>query len=380
MAASEKSPPPPLTVAGALEIRKTFPAATRVFYPFLRRLLFALDAETAHDATLRALGIAHRLGLDGLAGAAPSDPSLATEVMGLRFPNPVGLAAGLDKNGVCVDAFGALGFGFVEVGTVTPRPQPGNPKPRLFRLPEHEAIINRMGFNNVGIAQLVENVRHRTFPGILGINLGKNFDTPNERAIDDYLAGLRAAAAHADYLAVNLSSPNTAGLRDLQETEACRRLAARLVAERDAIAGTIGRRVPIAIKIAPDVADEHARDLARVFRETRIDGVIATNTTLARDQVAGDARSGERGGLSGAPLRQRSTEVIRILADTLGGDVPIIGVGGIGTAGDALEKLDAGASLVQVYTGLIYHGPSLIHEILEALVARRRNTTPPRHS
>jgi dihydroorotate dehydrogenase len=287
--------------------------------------------------------------------------------MGLPFPNRLGLAAGLDKAGACVDAFGAMGFGFVEVGTITPRPQPGNPKPRLFRLPEAEAIINRMGFNNPGIEQGVANVRGRKFKGILGFNIGKNKDTPNDRAIDDYLICLRAAYPVADYVAVNLSSPNTAGLRDLQEEDACRSLLQRLKEEQAILGEKHSAYVPIAIKIAPDLTPEHIKALARIFLETGIDGVIATNTTISRKFVEDHRFAREAGGLSGAPVTRASTEVIRLLSSELKGRIPIIGVGGIMNSCDALEKLGAGAELVQVYTGLVYRGPGLVREILDAV-------------
>ncbi|CAN5351872.1 quinone-dependent dihydroorotate dehydrogenase [soil metagenome] len=347
------------------------------FYNLTRPLLFALDAEAAHHLTIGGLRAASALGLDGLLGPRAGDAAggggLAVEAMGLRFPNPVGLAAGLDKNGVAVDGFGAMGFGFVEIGTLTPRPQPGNPKPRLFRLPARQAIINRMGFNNVGIAKGVENARHRNFEGVLGINIGKNFDTPNSRAIDDYLSGLQVAFPVADYVAVNLSSPNTKGLRDLQETDAFRALFHRLKDEQARLrrSSPTGRYVPIAIKLAPDLADDHARALAAVIRELEIDAVIATNTTIDHSTVLDLPHSDEAGGLSGAPLRERSTALVRLLAGELAGTgIPVIGVGGIVDAEGALEKLAAGATLVQLYSGLIYRGPALVHEILASLRQR----------
>lgn len=294
--------------------------------------------------------------------------------MGLKFPNPVGLAAGLDKNADCIDGFGALGFGSIEVGTLTPRPQPGNPKPRLFRITSQEAIINRMGFNNVGIEQGVANVRSRTYKGIIGINIGKNFDTPLEHATGDYLTGLRAAYRAADYVAVNLSSPNTAGLRKLQAVDSCRPLLAALKAEQQRLWLQHEKYTPVAIKIAPDVDDDHARALVDLFVEQKIDGVIATNTTISRDAVRGLHHGTEAGGLSGAPLTERSNAMVRLLAGHLGGALPIIGVGGIMTPQDALERLDSGAALVQVYTGLVYHGPPLIKEIIDS-VRIRRNTS-----
>lgn len=340
-------------------------AVTSLYEPLARPLLFGLDPESAHYVTLAGLQFAHRAGLDRL--LAPSVESEPVEVMGLQFPNRLGLAAGLDKEGTCVDAFGAMGFGFVEVGTITPRPQPGNPKPRLFRIPEAEAIINRMGFNNPGIDQGVANVRDHSFDGVLGFNIGKNKDTPNERAIDDYLIGLRAAYPVADYVAVNLSSPNTVGLRDLQEEAACRSLLLRLKGEQALLGAKHSNYVPIVIKIAPDLTPDHIKMLADLFLESEIDGVIATNTTIARTFVEDHVYALEAGGLSGAPVTDASTDVIEILADSLDGMIPIIGVGGIMNGRDALDKLSAGADLVQIYSGLIYRGPGLIGDVLQSI-------------
>ncbi len=286
--------------------------------------------------------------------------------MGLRFPNRVGLAAGLDKTGSAVHAFGELGFGHVEIGTITPRPQPGNEKPRLFRLKEHEAIINRMGFNNPGVAGMLENLSHsrRNFRGILGINIGKNFDTPNDEAICDYLLCFEGVYAAADYVTANLSSPNTKGLRDLQNAGTCGELIRQLQAKRSELqTAQGGKYVPIVIKIAPDLSDEAVVALAGVFNETGIDGVITTNTTIARDAVAGHALAGEAGGLSGAPLTTKSTGVLRLLRQEMNDAIPIIGSGGVMSADDARAKFDAGAALVQVYTGLVYKGPKLVTEI-----------------
>jgi dihydroorotate dehydrogenase len=335
-------------------------------YDIARSLLFRLDAETAHHLSLRGLRLAERCGLLRL--AFPADECLApAEVMGLRFPNRVGLAAGLDKEGNTIDALGRLGFGFVEIGTITPRPQAGNPKPRLFRLVEHEAIINRMGFNNPGITAGVENVRRsKHFGGVIGFNIGKNKDTPNENAADDYLACLRAAYRVADYIAVNLSSPNTPGLRDLQGEEASARLLERLKKEQAALAKEHGKRVPLLFKVAPDLDPPHVTALARVFLDGGLDGLIATNTTLAREPVAGHPRANEAGGLSGRPLTRRSTEIIAAFAAEFGGKVPIIGVGGISCAEDAVEKIRAGASLVQIYSAFIFQGPRLIRECARA--------------
>jgi len=336
-------------------------------YPASRALLFQLDAERAHHWSLAGLRSLEKAGiLEAMAGAAPEASSV--ECMGLTFPNPVGLAAGLDKEGNSIDAFGRLGFGFVEIGTITPRPQPGNEKPRLFRLKEHHAIINRMGFNNPGIVEGAANVRaSKSFQGIVGFNIGKNKDTPNEDAVEDYLKGLRGAWPVADYVAVNLSSPNTPGLRDLQAADSSARLIEALKKEQEKLAKESGRHVPIALKIAPDLEDGHIRDLSRVFLEQGLEGLIATNTTLARAPVAGHPSAEEAGGLSGAPLTKRATEVIAAFHAELGSKVPIIGVGGIMSPADAQEKLAAGATLIQLYTGFIYQGPGLVHEILAAL-------------
>ncbi len=287
--------------------------------------------------------------------------------MGLDFPNPVGLAAGLDKNGDYIDALAALGFGFIEVGTVTPRPQPGNPRPRLFRLPEARAIINRMGFNNQGVDYLLAKVRQARYRGVLGINLGKNADTPVERAADDYLIGLRKVYTAASYVTVNISSPNTANLRSLQEGAALTALLGRLKQEQRVLAEQHQKYVPLAVKIAPDLGAEAVAEMAAVIRESGIDAVIATNTTLAREAVAQLPHGGETGGLSGAPLTRRATEVVSQLHAVLRDTVPIIAAGGIMDGADAVAKLRAGASLVQVYSGLIYRGPALVREVAAAL-------------
>ena len=288
--------------------------------------------------------------------------------MGLNFPNRVGLAAGLDKEGNTIDAFGRLGFGFIEIGTITPRPQVGNPKPRLFRLLPHEAIINRMGFNNPGIEVGVENVKStRDYHGILGFHIGKNKDTPNENAADDYLECLRAAYPVADYIAVNLSSPNTPGLRDLQGAEASAKLLETLKREQQTLATTHGKYVPLLFKVAPDLDEAHIRDLAAVFLNGGLDGLIATNTTLDRQAVAGHPHAQQAGGLSGKPVFDKSTAVLSSFAAHLENKVPIIGVGGISSVADAQAKLDAGASLVQIYTSFIYQGPKLVRELAENL-------------
>jgi len=334
-------------------------------YPLFRPLLFAADPELAHDVALGGLDAAARVGLAQL--AASRLPQAPVEAMGLRFPNRVGLAAGLDKNAAHLKGLATLGFGFIEAGTVTPRAQPGNPRPRMFRVVEAQALVNRLCFNNGGVAAFVANVARSGYRGILGINIGKNFDTPNERAADDYVACLRAVHAHASYVTINVSSPNTKGLRDLQAEAALSALLARIVAERDDLAQKHGRCVPLAVKIAPDLDDVAVNAVARLLVAHRLDGVIATNTTIARDGVAGLAHADETGGLSGAPLRERSTAVLRILAKALDGALPIIGVGGILAATDAQQKLDAGAALVQLYTGLIYRGPDLVAECVRAL-------------
>ena len=334
-------------------------------YPLFRPLLFAADPELAHDVALGGLDAAARVGLAQL--AASRLPQAPVEAMGLRFPNRVGLAAGLDKNAAHLKGLATLGFGFIEAGTVTPRAQPGNPRPRMFRVIEAQALVNRLGFNNGGVDAFVANVARSGYRGILGINIGKNFDTPNERAADDYVACLRAVHAHASYVTINVSSPNTKGLRDLQAEEALSALLARIVAERDDLAQKHGRCVPLAVKIAPDLDDAAVKAVARLLVAHRLDGVIATNTTIARDGMAGLPHADEAGGLSGAPLRERSTAVLRTLAKALDGALPIIGVGGILAAGDAQQKIDAGATLVQLYTGLIYRGPDLVAECVRAL-------------
>lgn len=334
-------------------------------YSLLRPALFQLNPETAHHFTLNSLNAAYSLGLSGL--IAPSIPADPRTVMGITFPHPVGLAAGLDKNGTCINGLAALGFGSIEIGTVTPLAQPGNPQPRLFRLPAARAIINRMGFNNDGVDTLIANVKTAKFKGVLGINIGKNAATPIEHAADDYLTCLRKVYAHASYVTVNISSPNTKNLRQLQNDLALDHLLALLKAEQGLLADQHGRYVPIALKIAPDVTAEQIEQIARLLMQHQIDSVIATNTTLARDAVAHLRHGAETGGLSGAPVRDKSTHVIRALAAHLQGALPIIGVGGILSGADAAEKIQAGASLVQLYSGLIYRGPALVPECCKAL-------------
>jgi dihydroorotate dehydrogenase len=336
-----------------------------MLYSLAKPLLFLLDAERAHDLTLKSLKLAALSGALVLTSSPPV--CKPRQVMGLSFPNPVGLAAGLDKNGAYIDGLAGLGFGFIEVGTVTPRPQPGNPKPRLFRVKEAEGIINRFGFNNLGVDDLIENVKCAKFKGILGVNIGKNFDTPNENAVDDYLFCLRKVYPYASYVTVNISSPNTRNLRELQEKEALANLLAKLKAEQTELAEAYGRHVPIALKIAPDLNEAQINEIADLLLEYKIDGVIATNTTLARDTVKGLLHADEAGGLSGAPVKDASTIVIRQLAKRLKGKIPIIGVGGILSGEDAQEKIEAGASLVQVYSGLVYRGPKLVRDICKTL-------------
>ncbi|HQR22202.1 MAG TPA: quinone-dependent dihydroorotate dehydrogenase [Burkholderiaceae bacterium] len=342
-----------------------------VLYSLARSFLFALDPEVAHELTLSRLDHAAALGLTRL--VCRRVPDLPVQAMGLDFRNPVGLAAGMDKNAAHIDALGSFGFGHIEAGTVTPRPQPGNPKPRLFRLVPAQGLINRMGFNNDGVERFVAHVRaqrrFRAAGGILGLNIGKNATTPLERAADDYIAGLRAVYLDADYVAVNISSPNTKDLRALQGE---RELVALLTALADArmrLEDEHGRRVPLAVKIAPDLDNAAIAPLADVLVAHGVDGVIATNTTIARDKVKGLAHADEAGGLSGLPLRERATEVIGRLARHLQGRLPIIGVGGIMSGADALEKIQAGATLVQIYTGFIYSGPDLVADCVEALRA-----------
>jgi len=335
-------------------------------YSLARSLLFRLDAETAHGVALSGLDLAGRLGLaKRLGGGRVEDP---VELMGLRFPNRVGLAAGLDKNADHLDALGALGFGFVEVGTVTPKPQAGNPRPRLFRLPEAGAIINRMGFNNAGVDHLVERVRASRYDGVIGINIGKNLTTPVEKAVDDYLTCLRKVHAHAHYVTVNISSPNTPGLRSLQFGEHLDQLLGALREAGLELDRQAGRRVPLAVKIAPDMDAEEVALVARALSDNGIDAVIATNTTVSREAVTGLAHADEQGGLSGRPVFEASNAVIRELRRHLP-TMPIIGVGGIDSGDSAVAKVAAGADLVQLYSGFIYRGPALVGECARALKA-----------
>ncbi len=334
-------------------------------YSLARKALFALDPEVSHELSLDLIGACDRLRLMKL--LAPKVADDPVEVMGLTFPNPVGMAAGLDKSGDYFNALGQLGFGSVEIGTVTPRPQPGNPKPRLFRLPEHQAIINRMGFNNKGVDHMVAQVKKRRFDGVLGINIGKNFDTPVENAVDDYLMCMTKVYEYADYITVNVSSPNTPGLRNLQYGDSLNSLLESLKIEQRHLHQAYGSYVPLAVKIAPDMNADEVSQVARALKDQGLDGVIATNTTIERDSVQGSVHADEAGGLSGAPVKDQSTDVIRHLKAALGDALPIIGVGGIGTGADAAEKMLAGASMVQLYSGFIYRGPELIGECCDAI-------------
>jgi dihydroorotate dehydrogenase len=344
----------------------------KLLYALARPLLFSLDAEAAHNLTLHSLRRAETLGLT--AACKKPDPDPRT-VMGIRFPNPVGLAAGLDKDGAYIDGLAALGFGSIEIGTVTPRAQPGNPKPRMFRLPRADAIINRMGFNNGGVDAFVANVQASRFyqdkQGVLGLNIGKNADTPIERAADDYLECLRKVYPYASYVTVNISSPNTKNLRQLQGASELDALLSQLKGEQARLADRHGRYVPLALKIAPDIDGDQIRDIAGALLRHRIDGVIATNTTLTRHAVDGMRHAGEAGGLSGAPVFDLSNIVIRALRQELGDALPIIGVGGIMRGADAVAKIAAGAQLVQLYSGLIYAGPALVRDCAQALKAAR---------
>lgn len=342
-----------------------------MLYALARPLLFALDPERAHGLTLGLADAPLRLGLLRVARA----PGAPVRAMGLEFPNAVGLAAGFDKDAAHVDALARLGFGYLEVGTVTPRPQPGNPRPRLFRLPRARALINRMGFNNAGVEACLDNLRRARFRGVLGVNIGKNADTPMDRAADDYATCFERVYARASYVTVNVSSPNTRNLRDLQENRQLDALLARLAGMRDALAQQHGRRVPLALKVAPDLDPAQVQGIADAVRRHGIDGVIATNTSLSREGVERLRHAGEAGGLSGAPIRKRSTATVAAFAAALKGEAALIGVGGILRGADAAEKLAAGASLVQLYTGLIYRGPDLVAECISACRERPRTAS-----
>jgi dihydroorotate dehydrogenase len=338
-----------------------------MLYELARKALFATDPETAHELTLESLRLGHRLGATRFLCKSSYQP---VRCMGLDFPNPVGVAPGLDKNGDYFEALGDLGFGFVEVGTVTPRPQPGNSRPRVFRLPRAQAMINRLGFNNKGVDHLVRRVRRHRFKGVLGINIGKNFDTPIENAVDDYLHCLDKVYPYADYVTVNISSPNTQNLRDLQGKAELDRLLAAVTARRAELAEHHGRRVPLAVKVAPDLEDAQVRAIAEVVAQHRMDAVIATNTTIGREGVEGMQHADEAGGLSGAPLKPKADRVLAELREALPPSVALIGVGGITRGQDAVDKLDLGADLVQFYTGMVYRGPELVAECLQAIADR----------
>ncbi len=334
-------------------------------YRILRELLFLLPPEASHHVTLHAIGLMHRLHLARLvAREVPDDP---VEVMGLRFRNRVGLAAGLDKDGTCIDGFSELGFGFLEIGTVTPRPQPGNPRPRLFRLASREALINRMGFNNGGVDAMVGRIERAGYDGVLGVNIGKNFDTPLEDALSDYEYCLRRVYAVASYIVVNISSPNTPGLRNLQRGDEMGALFDGLKKCHGELATSHNTYVPLVVKIAPDMADDEAAEAARRLLEFEVDGVIVGNTTVSREGVEAEPHGMEEGGLSGAPLLARANHVLGIVAGEVRGRMAVIGTGGIMRGEDAVAKLHLGADLVQIYTGLIYKGPDLIRECVDAI-------------
>lgn len=339
-----------------------------MFYRIMRDLMFRLDAEKAHHLGLVGLDWLEITGMSWLMTRKMNMKPV--RVMGLTFPNAVGLAAGLDKNGDHIEAMSALGFGFVEIGTVTPRPQPGNPKPRLFRIPEAQGIINRMGFNNLGVDHLIEQVQAADTKTLIGINIGKNFDTPVEKAVDDYLIGLNKVYPHADYITINISSPNTPGLRTLQFGESLDSLLSALKNAQAELAEQYEKYVPMAVKVAPDLTKDEVSQLAHAFNKHKIDAVIATNTTMDRETVAGLQNADEAGGLSGAPVFEKSTEIVRLFREALDDDLPIIAAGGIMSAQQALAKLDAGASLVQIYSGLIYQGPKLIREVIQSISKR----------
>jgi dihydroorotate dehydrogenase len=338
-----------------------------MLYDLARRALFTTDPETAHELTMEGLRLGHSLGATRLLCRMRHAP---VRCMGLEFPNPVGVAPGLDKNGDYFEALGGLGFGFVEIGTVTPRPQPGNPKPRVFRLESAQAMINRLGFNNKGVDHLVRRVRNHRFRGVLGINIGKNFDTPIENAADDYLHCLEKVYPYADYVTVNISSPNTKNLRDLQGETELDGLLGRISQCRTRLADELGRCVPLAVKVAPDLEDESIPLIADIISHHRMDAVIATNTTIGREGVEGMKHADEAGGLSGAPLKPKADRTLAAMREALPGEIALIGVGGITCGQDAVDKLDLGADLVQFYTGMVYRGPDLLAECLQAIATR----------
>ena len=338
-----------------------------MIYSLVQKALFATDPELAHELSMEGLRLGHKLGATRFLCKAADQP---VHSMGLDFPNPVGVAPGLDKNGDYFEALGDLGFGFIEIGTTTPRPQPGNPKPRIFRLTDAQALINRLGFNNKGVDHLVKRVKKHRFKGILGINIGKNFDTPIENAADDYLHCLERVYPYADYITVNISSPNTKNLRDLQSEDQLDNLLGQLSRRRAELSDETGRCVPLAVKVAPDLKDDEIPVIADVVTRHRMDAVIATNTTIGREGVEGLKHADEAGGLSGAPLKPQADRVLAALSKVLPEQVALIGVGGITRGQDAVDKLDLGASLVQFYTGMVYRGPELVTECLQAIAAR----------
>ena len=340
-------------------------------YSLLRKALFVTDPETAHGLALEGLRLGHGVGAMGF--LCKTNPQPVT-VMGLEFPNPVGMAAGMDKNGDYIDALGSVGFGFIEVGTVTPRPQAGNPKPRVFRIEKADAMINRLGFNNKGVDHLVRQAEKRKFKGILGINIGKNFDTPNDKAIDDYLIGLEKVYPHADYITINVSSPNTKNLRDLQNAEQLDALLEGLNKRRHELSEEHGTTVPLVVKVAPDLEDQQIPEIADVVVANQFDGLIATNTTISRDQVKGLRHADEQGGLSGAPVKERANQVLAAFRNALPAGIALIGTGGITTGADAAEKIRLGADLVQFYTGFVYRGPDLVSDSLKAIAEEKART------
>lgn len=340
-------------------------------YHFLRDIMFMMPTEASHHLSLQSIALLEQLNLSSLiARDVANDP---IEVMGLQFPNPIGLAAGLDKNATCIDGLGQLGFGFLEVGTVTPRPQPGNPKPRLFRMPEKGALINRMGFNNEGVDALVKRVRRARYRGVLGINIGKNADTPVANALDDYEICMRKVYKVASYIVVNVSSPNTPGLRNLQHEAELTALLEGLREVHNKLKEQHEKHVPLVVKIAPDMDDDEVINVAKTLMSVAVDGVIVTNTTVSRSAVHGERYSDEAGGLSGAPLRNQANHVLKLVAEQVNGSMAVIGVGGIMTGEDALEKIRLGADLVQLYTGFIYEGPRLIHDCATTVADYRKS-------
>lgn len=338
-----------------------------MLYDLARKVLFATDPETAHELSMEGLRMGHRLGATRVFCRAQSKP---VSCMGLEFPNPVGVAPGLDKNGDYFEALGSLGFGFVEIGTVTPRPQPGNPKPRVFRLTDAQAMINRLGFNNKGVDHLVSRVRKHSYKGVLGINIGKNFDTPNEKAVDDYLHCFEKVYPFADYITINISSPNTKNLRDLQGEAELDHLLGSINQRRSELTDSLGRRVPVALKVAPDLDEDALPAITQTVSHHEMDAVIATNTTISRKEVKGMKHADEAGGLSGAPLKQKADATLGALRKLLPAEISLIGVGGITKGQDAVDKLNLGADLVQFYTGMVFRGPELLNECLQAIASR----------